>query len=64
MDFLDRINNVYVIDTKMWVFDHYMSAYPVEGKELALIDTGQPNHLEDVRASMTNLKEPRPRNGG
>ena len=37
-----QADNVYVIDTKMFGFDNYMSAYLVQGKELALIDTGLP----------------------
>jgi glyoxylase-like metal-dependent hydrolase (beta-lactamase superfamily II) len=49
MRFLDRLNNIYVIDTKMAGFEHYMSAYLVKGSELALIDTGDPNRIETVR---------------
>ncbi len=52
MSFLERLNNVYVIDTKMWGFDHYSSSFLVKGKELALIDTGEPSQLEAVRASI------------
>lgn len=52
MSFLERFDNVYVIDTKMWGFDHYMSAYLVEGKEVALIDTGEPKQIEAVRAGI------------
>ena len=47
-----RADNVYVIDTKMFGFEHYMSAFLVEGKELALIDTGLPDQLEAVRAGI------------
>ena len=47
-----RADNVYVIDTRMFGFENYMSAYLVEGKELALIDTGLPNQLEAVRAGI------------
>jgi glyoxylase-like metal-dependent hydrolase (beta-lactamase superfamily II) len=47
-----RADNVYVIDTKMFGFDNYMSAFLVEGKELALIDTGLPNQLEAVRTGI------------
>jgi glyoxylase-like metal-dependent hydrolase (beta-lactamase superfamily II) len=43
---------MYVIDTKMWGFDHYSSAYLVAGKEIALIDTGEPNQIEGVRAGI------------
>jgi glyoxylase-like metal-dependent hydrolase (beta-lactamase superfamily II) len=49
MNFLERLNNIYVIDTHMFGFEHYNSAYLVEGKEIALIDTGEPNRLEIVR---------------
>jgi glyoxylase-like metal-dependent hydrolase (beta-lactamase superfamily II) len=52
MSFLERLNNVYVIDTKMWGFNHYHSAYLVEGKELALIDTGESNQIEAVRSGI------------
>ncbi|MFC1901629.1 MBL fold metallo-hydrolase [Chloroflexota bacterium] len=52
MSLLDRLNNVYVIDTNMFDLDHYNAAYIVEGKEIALIDTGQPNHIEEVRAGI------------
>ena len=52
MSFAERLNNVYVIDTKMFGFDHYNAAYLVEGKEIALIDTGLPNQTETVRAAI------------
>jgi len=52
VSFLERLNNVYVIDTKMWGFNHYHSAYLVEGKELALIDTGESNQIESVRSGI------------
>ena len=52
MSLLKRLNNIYVIDTKMCGFDHYQSSYLVEGKELALIDTGLPNQIEAVRAGI------------
>src|SRR4030042_1924162 len=42
MEYKDRLDNIYLIDTKMFGFEHYMSAYLVEGKEIALIDTGVP----------------------
>ncbi len=47
-----QADNVYVIDTKMFGFDHYMSAYLIKGKELALIDTGLANQVEVVRAGI------------
>jgi glyoxylase-like metal-dependent hydrolase (beta-lactamase superfamily II) len=49
MGFLDRVGNIYMIDTKMFGFDNYMSAYIVEGEEIALIDTGLPTQIEAVR---------------
>jgi glyoxylase-like metal-dependent hydrolase (beta-lactamase superfamily II) len=52
MSLLERLDNIYVIDTKMFDFDHYMSAFLVEGKEIALIDTGLPNQLTAVLAGM------------
>ena len=48
----ERLNNVYVIDTKMFGFDHYNSAFLVAGKEIALIDTGLPDRFEDLRAGI------------
>jgi glyoxylase-like metal-dependent hydrolase (beta-lactamase superfamily II) len=52
MKFMERFNNIYVIDTKMFGFERYMSAYLIKGKELVLIDTGEPNQLETVRAGI------------
>ncbi len=52
MSFLERVDNIYLIDTKMFDFDNYMSAYIVAGKEIALIDTGLPSQLEAVRAGI------------
>ena len=49
MHYIERADNVYMIDTKMFDFENYQSAYLVEGKELALIDTGLPNQYETVR---------------
>jgi len=46
MSFLKRLNNIYLIDAKMMGFDNYCSAYIVEGKEIALIDTGMCNQTE------------------
>lgn len=48
MSFEMQLNNVYVIDTMMFGYAHYMSAYLIKGKELALVDTGMPEHLDDV----------------
>jgi glyoxylase-like metal-dependent hydrolase (beta-lactamase superfamily II) len=47
-----KMNNIYVIDTKMFGLDHYMSAFLVKGKELVMIDTGQPKQLEAVKAGI------------
>jgi hypothetical protein len=44
--------NIFVIDTKMFDFDKYMSAYIVSGKEIALIDTGLPTQIDAVRAGI------------
>ncbi len=52
MNFLERVDNIYLIDTKMFGFDKYMSAYIVAGKEIALVDTGFPSQLEAVRAGI------------
>jgi glyoxylase-like metal-dependent hydrolase (beta-lactamase superfamily II) len=52
MNFITQFNNIYVIDAKMFGFEHYMSAYLVEGKDLALIDSGLPSQLETVRSSI------------
>lgn len=46
--FLMKSDNVYVIDTKMFNFEHYMSAYLIKGKELVMIDTGLPNQTQTV----------------
>jgi glyoxylase-like metal-dependent hydrolase (beta-lactamase superfamily II) len=43
MPYQDRLDNVYMIDTKMFGFEHYMCAYLVKGEKLALIDTGVPS---------------------
>ncbi len=52
MEYVNRADNVYLIDTKQFGYDHYGSAYIVKGKEIALIDTGLPNQLETVRAGI------------
>lgn len=49
MDLGERVDNVYLIDTKMFGFDKYNAAYLVKGSELALVDTGGPGRLETVR---------------
>jgi glyoxylase-like metal-dependent hydrolase (beta-lactamase superfamily II) len=45
----ERLKNVFVIDTHMFGFEKYMSAYLVKGREIALIDTGFPAQLGTVR---------------
>jgi glyoxylase-like metal-dependent hydrolase (beta-lactamase superfamily II) len=52
VSFLEQLNNIYAIDTRMFGFDRYMSAYIVEGREIALVDTGLPNQFEAVRAGI------------
>jgi glyoxylase-like metal-dependent hydrolase (beta-lactamase superfamily II) len=47
--FQRQVNNVYLIDAGMFGFKNYMSTFLVKGKELALIDTGLPDSLENVR---------------
>ncbi|MBU2498394.1 MAG: MBL fold metallo-hydrolase [Proteobacteria bacterium] len=49
MDFAERLNNIYLIDTKMFGFERYNAAYLVEGEEIALVDTGGCDRLEAVR---------------
>jgi glyoxylase-like metal-dependent hydrolase (beta-lactamase superfamily II) len=44
--------NVYLVDTKMFGFDHYHSAYIVAGDEIALVDTGAPTSWEVVREAL------------
>ena len=43
---LERLDNIYVIDTMMFGFERYNSAYLVKGKELALIDTCLPTKTD------------------
>jgi len=52
MDYVDRMDNIYMIDTKMFGLDHYMSAYLIAGKEIALIDTGVPTSWDTLRAGI------------
>lgn len=46
MKFNDRLDNIYCIDTNMFGFKQYCAAYLIEGKEIALIDTGQSSKTE------------------
>lgn len=52
MKTVDKADNVYLIDTKMFNFDRYCTAYLIKGQSLALIDTGLPNQLEAVKAGI------------
>jgi glyoxylase-like metal-dependent hydrolase (beta-lactamase superfamily II) len=52
MEFASRYDNVYVIDTRMFGFENYQSAYIVQGAQVVLIDTGIPPQLETVRKSI------------
>ena len=49
---LERLNNIYVIDTNMYGFSNYTAAYLVQGKEIALIDTGLPTQFDAVLAGI------------
>jgi glyoxylase-like metal-dependent hydrolase (beta-lactamase superfamily II) len=48
MAFKKRLDNVYVIDTNMFGYPEYMSVYLIQGKELALVDTGLPNQFDHI----------------
>ena len=52
MNYVDRADNVFVVDTKMFGFNQYNAAYIVKGKEVALIDTGLPDQIDAVRAAI------------
>jgi len=52
MTFLEKVDNVYVIDTNMFGFEHYQSSYIIAGEKIALIDTGIPSQLEVVRENI------------
>jgi glyoxylase-like metal-dependent hydrolase (beta-lactamase superfamily II) len=52
MTYATRADNVYLIDTKMFGFDRFNSAYIVVGDEVALIDTGAPTSWEAVREAI------------
>jgi glyoxylase-like metal-dependent hydrolase (beta-lactamase superfamily II) len=49
---LEEVNNIYTIDTKMFGLDKYMSGFLVKGRELVMVDTGQPKRWEAVRAGI------------
>jgi len=52
MVYADKMQNIHVLDTKMFGFDRYMSAYIVEGEEIALIDTCVPKSWEVLRSAI------------
>jgi len=52
MNFPKRADNVYVIDTYGFGSVHHSSCFIVEGKEIALIDTGVPKQVDKVRAGI------------
>lgn len=52
MRWLNKVDDVYLIDTWMLGFKHYNSCYLVKGKKLALIDTGQPAYYEKLRSGI------------
>ena len=49
MQYAKRADNIYLIDTKMFDFENYSSAYIVQGKEIALVDTGMVNQFGALR---------------
>lgn len=49
MEFANRADNVYMIDSHMMGFEHYQSCYIVKGKEIVLIDAGMPPAEDVVR---------------
>jgi len=52
MSFKMQLNNVYAIDSQMFGYPHYASCYLIKGKKLAMVDTGMPEHLNDVLAGI------------
>lgn len=52
MKYLEKADNVYVLDTNMFNFQHYSSSFLVEGKELALIDTGLPDQYDTLKKTI------------
>jgi glyoxylase-like metal-dependent hydrolase (beta-lactamase superfamily II) len=51
-EYAKRVDDVYMIDTRMFGFDCFQSSYIVAGKQVALIDTGVPTSLETVCAAI------------
>jgi glyoxylase-like metal-dependent hydrolase (beta-lactamase superfamily II) len=54
MTYATRADSVYLIDTKMFGFDMFHSAYIVAGDEVALIDTGAPTSWEVLREAIVS----------
>jgi glyoxylase-like metal-dependent hydrolase (beta-lactamase superfamily II) len=54
MNLIERLDNIYVLDTKMHGLDYYMSSFLVKGKELALVDTCMPNQFEALRSAINS----------
>jgi len=50
--FPKRADNVYVIDSYGFSLEHHSSCFIVEGKEIAMVDTGLPKQIDKVRAGM------------
>ena len=48
MAFKKSLNNVYVLDTRMFDFPDYMSCFLIQGKSLAMVDTGMPNQTAAI----------------
>ena len=54
--YLDRVDNVQLLDTNFFGFPRFNAAYLVRGeKKTALIDTGDCNQLEAVRKEMARI---------
>jgi len=49
-----QVENVYVIDNKMFGFSKYCSSFLITGDEIALIDTGTPKSADIVRNAIIN----------
>ena len=52
MSYVTKAENVYLLDTKMFGFDLFHSAYIVAADEVALVDTGTPSSWEALRGAM------------
>jgi glyoxylase-like metal-dependent hydrolase (beta-lactamase superfamily II) len=50
--YVNRLDNVHLIDTKMFGFINYQSSYIVAGQRVALIDTGAPLSLKVVKEAI------------